>query len=54
MATVFDSVKKCPKVLAAQVVIDSVGLEIKVVVSADLSTSGVDLIKENVAHWCQV
>ena len=46
MATVFDSVKQCPKVLAAQAEIDSVGLEIRVVVSADLSKSDVDLIKK--------
>ncbi len=45
MATIFDSVKQCSKVLAAQAVVYTDRLEIRVVVSEDLLESDVSLIQ---------
>jgi phenylacetate-CoA ligase len=45
MATIFDSVKQCSKVLAAQAAVYPGHLEIRVVVSVDLVSADVDLIK---------
>lgn len=46
MATIFDSVKQCPKVLAAQAVVFAERLEIRVVVSSDLVQADVDIITD--------
>ena len=45
MATIFDSVKQCPKVIASQVEVYEKRLEIRVVVSEILTSKDVNLIK---------
>ena len=45
VVTIFDSVKQCPKIIAAQAVVFSKCLEIRVMVSATLTDSDVALMK---------